>query len=90
MKKIGEFIFSSMAKKGLIKETVGAQICFYAESWGKYPFRSVSFSRGILKVSVTSSSAAQELQMKEEEIIEYLNKKIGRKIVKGVRIVNNS
>lgn len=90
MKKVGELLISSMAKKGLAREAIGAEVCFFADGWGKHSFRSVSFSRGILKVSVASSSAAQELQMKEEEIVNYLNKKMGKEIVKRVRIVNNS
>ena len=90
MEKLDKFLTSSLAKKGLGKAVIGAQICFYALEWGNSRFEPISFSRGILKVSVSSSSAASELQMEEEKLIQYLNSKIGKKVVKSVRIINGS
>ena len=90
MEHIGKYLLKVMAKKGLGGVAVSSQVCYFADKWGEGRFKSVSFSRGVLKVYVRSSAAAQELSMDEEKLVEYLNKKIGREIVKRVRIENNS
>jgi len=88
MDKVGKLLLKSLARRGLAGAAISAQICYLADEWGKGRFKSISFSRGILKVSVRSSAAAQELSMEEEKLLRYLNKKIGREIVKRVRSVN--
>ena len=88
MKQLNDFMWSSLGRKGLKKEAEGAYLCFLATEWGQGRFKAVSFSQGILKLSVCSSPAAQEVQMETEKLSDYLNSKIGRKAVRGVRIVN--
>ncbi|MEK9155832.1 MAG: DciA family protein [Patescibacteria group bacterium] len=88
MKKLGDFILGTLAKKGLGKTALSAQVCFLANEQGNDLFRAESFSRAILKVSVASSAAAQELQMKEEVLIDLINSKMGKKYVKSIRIIN--
>jgi len=90
MKKLNEFLLPALAKRGLKKTVQSAEVCFFAQEWGKGRFTAISFSRGILKVSVTSSSAAQSLQMDEEKLVDFLNNKIGPNTVKSVRIMNVS
>ena len=77
-----------MAKKGLGGAAVSSQICFYATEYGKGNFSAISFSRGVLKLSCADSIDAGAVQMMSEEIIGYVNKKMGREIVKRIRIVN--
>ena len=79
-----------MAKKGLGGAAVSSQICFYANEWGKDRFDAISYSRGVLKLSVRDSIDAGEVQMESEGIISYVNSKMGREIVKRVRIVNSN
>ncbi len=87
MEKIDKILSQSFTNKGIKKTLQSAHICFLAEEWGNHRFRAISFSKGILKVSVKSSPAASDLQMRESEIIEYVNTKIGKQLVKSVRIV---
>ena len=81
---------STMAKKGLGEAALGSLVCFFASKWTSTRFSPISFSRGILKVSVSSAAAASELQMKEEDLIDFLNGKIKKKVVKRIRILNFS
>ena len=90
MDKVGNLLLKSLAKRGLAGAAISSQICYLADKWGKGRFKSISYSRGVLKVSVRSSAAAQEISIDEEKLVEYLNKKIGRSIVKRVRIINDN
>ncbi|OQA04991.1 MAG: hypothetical protein BWY68_00016 [bacterium ADurb.Bin400] len=89
MKKLSDFLKPTLAGKGLKKGAEGAEVCFYAKEWGKDLLDPISFSRGILKVSVSSSSAAQALVMEEEELIKVINTKIGHPLVKSIKVVNS-
>jgi len=90
MDKIDKILLPVMAKKGLGGAAVSSQICFYANEWGKDRFDAISYSRGVLKLSVGAAIDAGEVQMESEEIISYVNSKMGREIVKRVRIVNSN
>jgi len=46
------------------------------------------FKNGILTVSCLSSLIMQELQYREQEIVEKINKKAGREIVSKLRYEN--
>jgi predicted nucleic acid-binding Zn ribbon protein len=90
MDRLNKFLKPSLAKKGLLGTAESAQICFYATKWTLTPFSPISCAKGVLKVSVLSSSASSELQMQEENLISFINTKIGREIVKSIRIINLS
>ena len=90
MDKLGDILDGILAKKGTLRVYSAAEVCFYADTWGKGRFAAISFSRGVLKVSVDSASAAQELQMDSDKLIKHLNSKMGREMVVKVRIVNYS
>lgn len=90
MDKLDKILGQSLAKRGLVKATGAALICFYATEWGKGIFEPISYLNGTLKVSVSSSPAAAELQMRECELIDFLNQKLGRAAVRQVRIIVNS
>lgn len=89
MDKIGDILGNAMRKKGLSKATGGALICFYAGEWAKSRFTPISYSKGVLKVAVDSSPAAAELQIEEEKLIDFINAKLKRPLVKGLRIIVN-
>lgn len=88
MDKIDKILMPVMAKKGLGGAAVSSQICFYASQCGKDLFEAVSYSKGVLKLVCEDSIDAGEVQMETENIIDYVNKKMGRDIVKRIRIVN--
>jgi len=90
MDKVEKLLLKNMSKKGLGGAAVSSQICFYAREWSKGRFSTVSYSRGTLKVAVSNSSLAQELDMEKEKLMKHINKKINRSIVKKVRIVNTN
>ncbi len=76
MEKIGKILMGAMAKKAVGKAARSAMVCFYADEWGKHTFKAVSFSGGILKLSVTSSSHAMELEIQKEQLATYLKDKL--------------
>lgn len=86
MDKLDRIISKSLPQKGYGKAAQSAKICFFANKWDVVPIRAISVSEGVLKVSVTSSSAASELQMLVEDLRDFVNNKIGFKAVRKVRI----
>ena len=90
MDRLKKILLPAMAKKGLGGAAVSSQICFYATEYGKGCFSAISFSKGVLKLSCVDSIDAGEVQMMSEEIIGHVNKKMGREIVKRIRIVNSN
>ncbi|MCX6812386.1 MAG: DciA family protein [Candidatus Berkelbacteria bacterium] len=87
MDKIGKLLLKQMADKGLAGTAVASQICFHANEMADGRFSATSYSRGVLKLSVADSIDAGEVQMESEKIVDCVNKKIGRKIVQRIRIV---
>jgi len=87
MEKLDKILADVLSKKGLTKTTQGAMVCFYAKEWGNDLFQPISFQKGILKVSVASSPAASEVHIKEAELVDFLNNKLSKQLVRTVRIV---
>ena len=87
MEKLNKLLLPSLAKKGLARQAVSAQICHYALEWSKNGIKPISFNKGVLKIGTTSSSQASEFQMRQDELIDYIDKKIGKKVVRAVRFV---
>lgn len=87
MDKLDKLLRPALAKKGILKTATSAEVCFYASEWGKITFSPISFTRGTLKVSVGSSSLASELQMMQEDLLDFINRKFNKKLVHSLRIV---
>lgn len=87
MDKIDKIIRDRLAKNKSLGAYQSAQICFLADKWGNGRFKAVSFQKGVLKVSVGSSSAASELKMQEDELIDSINSSMGKKIIRSLRIL---
>ena len=87
MEKLDKILRQRVKKDAMRKPLEGAEICFYANTWGNGRLTPISFCDGILKVSVTSSPAASELQCQEPELIDFINQKLHQKAVKRVRII---
>lgn len=88
MDKIDKILMPVMVKKGLGGAAVASQICFYASEYGTGSFEATSFSKGVLKLSCKDSMVAGEVQMMSDQIIDFVNKKMGKEIVSRIRIVN--
>jgi hypothetical protein len=86
MEKIDQILHSRLTKKKLSGTLQAAQICFYVSQWGKTPCQAISFTKGILRVSVDSSPAASELEIQKEDLISFINEKLGRNSVRLVKI----
>jgi hypothetical protein len=89
MDKVGKILMGVMAKKGLAGAAVSSQICFYSDEYGKGHFTTISYSKGVLKLLASDSIDAGEIQMMSEEILSYVNKKIGRTVAKKIRIMTD-
>lgn len=87
MEKLDKILMAALAKRKLSGTVRSAQICFYASQWGLASFTPISFLRGILKVSVNSSPAASELEIQKEDLIDYVNGRLGTNAVRAVRII---
>ncbi|MEI8143333.1 MAG: DciA family protein [Candidatus Berkelbacteria bacterium] len=88
MDKLDKIIRKVVPQKTYGEAARSAEICFIAEGWSKCCFKAISYSNGVLKLSAQSSSAASELHIIQDELIEFVNTKIGRKTVRTVRIIN--
>jgi hypothetical protein len=72
MDKINKILQSVVKKKGLSLATDAAQICYLTNKWADGRFEALSLSRGTLKLGALNHCQAQECQMLEEELLEYL------------------
>ena len=86
MEKLDEILRSQLARKKLSGTLRAAQICFYATQWAKTPCKILSFSKGILKVAVDSSPAASELEIQKEDLLSFVNQKLGKNAVRFIKI----
>ena len=72
MDKIDKILKVVVKKKGLSLATDAAQICYLTSKWANRRFEAISLSRGTLKLGAKNHCQAQECQMLEEELLEYL------------------
>lgn len=80
MDKINRILKVVVNKKGLQKATDAAQICYLANQWANGRFEAISFSQGCLKAGVKNYCQAQECQLLEEDLLDYLNEVTGSRI----------
>jgi len=86
-------IKKTINKYGLLKQTEGAQICsVYKEILVKIKNRGAAknakplfFKNKVLTIKVTNSSWAQELMFEQKNIIDLINKKLGKKLVERIQ-----
>ena len=82
-----QLIRSSNLEKGLQEQkaidfwpsVVGQKICENTEP--------VSVEGGVLSIKTKNSSWSQELQLQKPQILEKLNKRLNKKIIKDIRFV---
>lgn len=63
---------------GLAKQASAARVCALADEVADGEWKAVSFRNGILKIMVESNEKAYLVKLKSAEIIERVNKKLGR------------
>ena len=88
MQKIDKILQQSMNKRGIGKEALSAQICYYADELSENLYKTISYQNGVLKVSVLSSSQAADFDIRREEFIDKINQKIGKNMIRSIRILN--
>lgn len=79
---ISNILERNLARKGLLKAAYSARVCAIAKEVGAGEFEPVSHKDGALKILVSDSSRAHLLKIKEPQLIEQINSKLGQKVVK--------
>lgn len=85
MEQINKLIKTNAKYKRLQKPLEAAKICEIARALSRGRFGAVSFCRGVLCLSVESSTQAANLVLESEKIISALNQKIGQPAIKRLR-----
>ena len=92
MKKISSLLWQSIAKAGIEKEMLASLVIeefkknLIAEFGEKIlkKIKILHFKNGILTISILSSVIAQEIKLKEKDLIEKINQKFNKKIVERI------
>ncbi len=92
-KKIKDIIPSSLSRYGLDRQAQASFVCFIfkeaiKEKWGEEVSKNIqplSFKNGVLRIKVSDSIMASEIQLNQFEITNKINKKIGKDIVKRLQ-----
>ena len=83
--KISRIIGHNDKLKRIQKPLEAAAICEAARSVASGRFGIQSFKNGLLTLEVTTSAAAANLHAQQSQIIDEINKKLGKDIVEKVR-----
>ena len=82
-----EKLLDRKIKKGRRENILTASlICYTALQISDDAFLPVSFKNGTLTVTVPDSSSAANLQLSQAQIIKKINQKLGRELVKKIKI----
>jgi hypothetical protein len=82
--------------QGTNQKVAGAMMIAYFESFtatifdeqNRASMRALYVSNGTMYVAVLSPSLAQELLLREPQIIDYINSRMGKKILTTLRIIS--
>jgi predicted nucleic acid-binding Zn ribbon protein len=85
MDKIGKILGGESRLKRFQKPLEAANVCQAAATCVDARYNIISFKNGLLTVAVRSSAEAANLQMKSGQILECINKKLGKDLVKKLR-----
>jgi len=85
--KISEVLARRLAHHGLLGTYIASQVCEAATEIAGGMFTPVSFSKGVLKVTVSTSGRGHLLKLKQNSVIEQINKKLNTKKVIRLTIV---
>ena len=90
MDKLDKILKDVLSKTDLSGATEAAQICYLANRWANGRFEAISFQKGCLKLRACNHCAAQEGQMLEEELKDYLKEVVEDKVQRIRWIVSKS
>ena len=85
MDKIGRILGGESRLKRFQKPLEAANVCAAGATCVDARYSIISFKNGLLAVGVKSSAEAANLQMKSGQILECINTKLGKEIVKRIR-----
>jgi len=85
MKKISKIISDNPRYRRYQKPLEAAEVCDRAREIAQGQYEIVSFNRGLLTVSCSSSAQAASLHEHSQDIIFKINSKIGGNKVKSLR-----
>jgi predicted nucleic acid-binding Zn ribbon protein len=88
-KQLKDILPTSLKRYGIVREAQAAFVCTMFEKIVKEELgeeaskncRSLSFKNGVLKIQVSDSAWASEIQLNQSKIIDKINKKVGKKVV---------
>ena len=84
--KVSKLIERKTKKKGQSDVFLASLVCYTALKSSEGLFKPISFKNGVLLVSVKNSSFAASVQLSQAQIIERINQKLGKEVVKRMRI----
>ena len=85
MENIKKIINQQSKLRRFKKPLEAAEICKIANQISHDRYQTISFSKGLLTVAVSSSAAAASLQAERASIVGKINQKIGESKVKKIR-----
>lgn len=85
MKKVSHFLSDNPRYNRYKKPLEAAKVCEATRELGKGRFGVISFSRGLLSLSVSSPAQMMELQAQSDGLINEINQKLRENIVERVR-----
>lgn len=78
--------FSDNTKYQRLKKPLqAAKVCEEARKQAHARYEVISFRDGLLTIGIKNSSQAMEIQMQSQNIIEGINRELGKEMVKKIR-----
>lgn len=79
---ISQILSRRLNAMGLSKQFNAARICAVADKAGGGEFGAISYKNSVLKIHVDSGARAHLVKLREKEILQDINKKLGKEAVK--------
>lgn len=84
-KDIKNIFKKRLAERGILSQAQAAEVCDAARKVMGGECRVVSFTGGTLKLSAPDSAKAHLLRLKQQQIIDDVNKELGEDKIKKIR-----
>ena len=84
--KASTILEKKVRKRGKSEILMAALVCYLAGKIKNGEFWPVSFKDGVLTLKTESSSASSDVLARKEEIIQKINKKVGKEVVKKIKL----
>lgn len=95
--RLNRLLEGALKRAGIVHKIAAFQVLEECQSiilewWGRQAFERIKpkhIKRGVLTIEVKDSIFLVELKLKEKEIINRINKKIKKTVIKGLRFLIN-